>query len=384
MRKLLFILPCLLLIMSQSNQRQLGAISAVTNFFESPFEAIANAIAHRKFEKLSRETLSQDNAAIMAREVQCAPDGSPLPASALNDLLNIPHISCKCEPWGNCVKAACSCEILCPNNFHLFRRGMRTPNDLTTTENSLAFRNGVDDEPVEGRIRFTDGICWGHASVTQKFNRLGFFKPESQPPHSLTSTDPEERRRAIKFYRSIIDDIVNNKATDIPGFRNLLEFSDEPELSNYFHDKVAREWADRAMSWQGLGLAINDRPGTREKNEGIFAEVRRRLAMNQQPNLVYTLSGYRFFTHAALVSHESVINGKPVLCMRDNNYDEVMNAACKNYMTLDENGHIVNVSGPYGTPYVVGGLDIAFNDERDAVNQVKSLHKRCKREKGCR
>ncbi len=378
MKKIFLILPFMLLLMSQSNQRQLGAISAVTNFFESPFEAIANAIAHRKYEKFARETL----APAPFREIQCAPDGSPLPESALSDLMNIPHITCKCEPWGNCVKQACACDVLCPKNFNLFKRGMTSTRDLTTTEDSLAFRNGVDEGEVQGRIRFTDGICWGHASVTQKFNRLGFFKPEAQPPYSLTSTNPEERRRAISFYRSIINDIINNKATDIPGYRNLQEFSGDPEFSNYFHDKVAREWADRAMSWQGLSLAINDRPESREKNENLFAEVRRRLSMHQQPNLVYTLAGSRFFTHAALVSHESVVNGKPVLCMRDNNYEEVLNAACNHYMVMDDNGKIINVITPYA--YAVGGLSLAFNDERDAVNQVKALHKRCNREKGCR
>lgn len=368
--------------MSQSNQRQLGAITAVTNFFTSPFEAIANAIAHRKYEKYARDTLSQANTAALSREIQCAPDGSPLPASALRDLMSIPHISCKCEAWGNCVKQACPCDVLCPKNFHLFRRGMSSTRDLTTPENSLAFRNSVDEGSVEGRIRFTDGICWGHAAVTQKFNRLGFFKPDSLPPHRLDSTDPQERRRAIRFYRSIIDDIIDNKAKDIPGFRNLQEFSDDPELSNYFHDKVAREWADRAMSWQGLGLAVNDRPGAPEKNEQIFAEVRRRLSMNQQPNLVYTLADFKFNTHSALVSHEEVKDGKSVLCMRDNNYEEILNAACLNYMFLDENGRIMSME--MGHTYMVGGLDLAFNDERDAVNQVKSLHKRCKREKGCR
>jgi hypothetical protein len=371
--------------MSQSNQRELGAINAVTNFFESPFEGIANALAHRKYEKLTRETLSQQKTAVLSSEVKCSLDGAPLPPAALQDLLSIPHISCRCEAWGTCVKEACPCNILCPDNFHLFKRpDMESVQDLTTPENSLAFRNYVDDGPVPGRIRSTDGICWGHASVTQKFNRLAFFKPDSQPPYRLTSQDPGERRKAIKFYHHIIDDIVNNKASDIPGYKNLYEFSADPEFSNYFHDKVTREWADRAMSWQGLTLALKDKPEPRAKNEKIFAEARQRLAMNQQSNLVFTVKDARFFTHSLLVSHETQMNGVNVLCIRDNNEEETSNAACENYMYLNENGEIIYVFLHSIYQVTVGGIGFAFNDERDAVNQVKSLHKRCNREKGCR
>lgn len=383
MKHSLLLLPFLFLMMGQSNQRQLGVMNAIENFFESPFEAIANARARRDFQKVASETLSQENAAIISRVVQCDPSGTPLPESALSDLLNIPHISCQCEPWGSCVKEACPCNILCPDNFHIFRRkSMASVRELTNEEDSLAFRNYTDDGPVEGRIRSTDGVCWGHAALTQKFNRLAFFKPDSRPPYQLNSSNPDERKKAIRFYRKLIDDVVKNKATEIPGYPNLLAFSGDPEFSNYFHDKVTREWADRAMSWQGLRVAISDEARPRAHNEAVYAETKRRLNLNQQPNMIFTEQGSRFNTHASLVSHVGEIDGREVLCMRDNNYPESENAACLSYMYLNSSGQMVNVYRQREN--IVGAVDLAFNDERDAMKQKKSLYKKCTSEKGCR
>lgn len=382
MKRTIFLIPFLFLLMSQSNQRQLGVITAVENFFESPFEEFANARARSKYKKVAAETLAQESSAVASRIVQCDLNGAPLPASALNDLLNIPHTTCKCEPWGTCLKDACSCGILCPDNFHIFRRnGMTSVRSLTNPQDGLAFRNFFDPEPVEGRIRSTDGVCWGHAALTQRFNRLGFFRPEVRPPYRIYSTDPEERKKAIKFYKKIIDDVVNNKATEIPGYANLQAFSGDPEFSNYFHDKVTREWADRAMSWQGLRVAVASEPRTRTHNEIIFAEVKKRLSLNQQPNLIFTEKGRRFETHASLVSHEETKNGKQVLCMRDNNYLEADNAACISYMYINEQGQMVNVFRQ--KEQIVGAVELAFNDERDALKQMKSLRKKCAADKGC-
>lgn len=372
--------------MAQSNQQQLAVMNAVTNFFESPFEAIANANARRKFQKVASETLATENAVSPATTVQCDPSGAPLPESALSDLLNIPHISCQCEAWGTCVKEACACKVLCPDNFHIFRRnGMTSVQSLTNEDDSLAFRNYTDPEPVEGRIRSTNGICWGHAAVTQKFNRVAFFKPDSRPPYQINSSNPDERKKAIRFYKKLIDDVIDNKASEIPGYANLKAFSDDPEFSNYFKDKVTREWADRAMSWQGLRVAISDEPQPREHNERIFAEARRRLTLNQQPNLVFTEENRRFFTHASLISHEETINGKTVLCMRDNNYDESFNAICGSYVYVNPEGKLMH-SIQYGMARMertIAAVDLAFNDERDAMKQMKSLYKKCTSEKGC-
>jgi hypothetical protein len=144
------------------------------------------------------------------------------------------------------------------------------------------------------------------------------------------------------------------------------------------------EWADRAMSWQGLSLGLQTDPKTREQNEALFADVKKRLSLNQQPNIVFTHDEKKFNTHSLLVSQIGQRENREVLCLRDNNFMGKSNFPCLNYMYIGDDGNIVWKEADGDKHDKIGGIEIAFNDNRDAVKQVKSLHKKCQSDKNCR
>lgn len=370
-----FILPFLFLLMSQSNQRQLAVRTAAGNLLDAPFRGISTLIAQRRFESMARTT---ERSGVSGLEhVACFPEGNK--DNNIDGLLRIVQTTCGCGPWGDCTKEICACEKLCPNDFNIFKRTDPIQVSTLGLNNSLAFRNGS----IPSEIEETNGYCWGHSMVTSRFNRLGFFNSNQTPPFSLDSTDPVERGNALQFYRSIIDEIVANKPKDIPGFPDLYTFSSHPDLQPYIADKVARLWADKAMSIQGLNLAVQDQPKPRTHNERFIQDVKRRLSLNIQPTIVFTYSNVKFLTHATLVSETRMIAGQEVLCVRDNGLSEELNAACRNYIFMTEDGKLAyNVNSFYAS--VLGGIDIAFNDDRDALTQAKNLTERCKKDKDCR
>lgn len=169
------------------------------------------------------------------------------------------ELVCECDSWGSCSKDLCSCENLCPDNFNIFKgTPYEDTEEMTTPQHSLAFRNLDTPSTIDS----TQGYCWGHARVNSQFNRLAFFEPGKSAPHDLASPNEEEQRKAIEYYKELIDKVTSNKAVTIPGFQSLNEFSDHPALQSYLGDKVAKTWASHAMSWQGLSVGLST-----EKNQ---------------------------------------------------------------------------------------------------------------------
>lgn len=79
------------------------------------------------------------------------------------------------------------------------------PRSLENAENQLAFRN-------EGGLR-NGGVCWWHSRFTRAATYLAYYSPDKAIP---------SRAEAKK----IISDLARQKTiVEIPGFRNLYEFS---------------------------------------------------------------------------------------------------------------------------------------------------------------
>jgi hypothetical protein len=356
----------------------MGAGKAVKNLVTSPYQGIKQAVTDHQYDNIEEATIDQKKNGPKYYDVRCkrssAKAGSDLGIFAdLQD--HIREQVCSCRPWGTCTTQECACEKLCPDNFDIFQRQEIEKNTLT--ENSLAFRNtrGIADN-----YEMTQGFCWGHASVTSKFNRLAFFKGDKKPPYDLNSPNSAIQDKAVKYYKDLIDKVVNNETVDIPGFKNLNELSDHPSFDGYLGDKVAESWGDRAMSFQGAGVALKSGAQSKKANKKFFNDVKKKIDLNQQPQIVFTKGGAKFMTHAVLVSHyKEDSNGNLTLCVRDNNYSPYSNHKCSNRMYLKPDGSV-----QYNRWGSIGGISVAHNDNGDALEQFKALKERCGKEKGCK
>ncbi len=364
------------------------------NLVTLPYDSIKKHFSEKEYDRVEEKSLSLSTLEKSSYQLSLC-DTSPeqslpdLPLNQLEDLSqNTRDLVCSCKPWGDCEKGLCSCKKLCPDNFEIFKKPPFENNirELTSYSHSLSFRNS--GAMKASSIRGTSGYCWGHASVTSKFNRLAFFDPSDDSLKRQLESAPDslQRKYAIQEYKKIVDAIVDNKVKTIPGFSNLYELSRHPDLQTYIADKVAKSWANRAMSLQGMFTALKDSPMKRDESEALFQEVQNKIDTNQQPQIVFTDKDEKFKTHAVLVSHIEESDGMKKLCIRDNNESPFRNEFCENYMYISEEGSIVynddlNPSNRYWGE--LGSVKLAHNDDSDAIEQFHSLREHCADQKDC-
>lgn len=379
MRTLIKIALLLLIVLSTAsckNQNTLGAVTAVKNLFKTPFTAISNGISNSQYNSIS----DRDNKKESIPSECWVKRKTPI--ENLSDIEKIANAVrgnvCSCVPWGSCTTLECPCSRMCPNNFDIFKRpGIKSTGQLSFRENSLPFRNGGGGSSITA----TQGFCWGHASVTSKFNRLAFFKENKKPKHSLTPSTFEKYKKGLDYYKGLVDKIIDNEPVEIPGFKNLNDFASEPGIQEYIADQVAESWADRAMSFSGLGVAMQSKPASKKDNEKFFSDVMKKVDQNQQPQIVFTSKGAKFATHAVLVSHyEKRRDGSTKICIRDNNIRRKKGPAldCSDYMVMSKDGSVY-----YNRWGDLGGLTVAFNENPDSLDQFNNLKEKCDKDKGC-
>ncbi len=380
MKFIFFIIP--LFVLTSCEQTGLGVTSAIKNVALSPITAVGNIFSDKEYKKNKEATKKQSEESEEEGLKQFCLDqnNKPLPMNEVDQLLglkkNIRQSACKCVSWGNCPAEICSCNILCPEGFAIFKHPAEmTSKNLSQEKNGLAFRN----DSIPSKHQQTQGYCWGHARMTSQFNRLAFFKPKNKPPFNLNSSNLNEQNKAIEFYKVLIDKVSKNEAVDIPGFPDLMSLSEHPAFQSYIGDKVAKSWADNAMSWQALSSGLGSAKLSNEKYRKAFSDIRERIDMNMQPTIVFTSRDSKFFTHAVLVSHyEELQDGSVKLCLRDNNNSELNASDCTDSMTIDpEKGLIYSDWGE------IGSITVAHNENSDANAQASSLKEKCKKENKC-
>lgn len=362
-------------------QSRLAVLNAVKNFLTTPFRSAKKIISNIQYNKLKSQ--STDEVDSDGNLSYCIDNNDqPLTLEQAREYGQLASAFrkqvCACKAWGDCAKSICPCEMLCPETLKILTRPpTKTSKDLSKEEEGLAFRNGY----TTGKYDETHGYCWGHARVTSQFNRLAFFEPDTKPDHDINSDDPREQNKAIRDYKKAIDQIVKNKPAKITGFKNLKEFSDHPALQSYLSDKIAKSWANNAMTFQGLGVSMQAFKRSDKYYEKVFNNIKERLDLNLQPTIVFTMRGAPFFTHAALVSHyETLSDGRLKLCIRDNNRPETKAITCEDNIIIDEEKGATYSSGWWGE---LGGLSIASNDIPDTLAQTKSLSRKCQKDKKC-
>lgn len=352
------------------DQNGLAVGSAVKNLVTAPIsglKALGNAISGNTYSNYSKETDE------LRAEVpnSCADRQEPeqgIFAKIRDTMRGVRDQACTCRPWGTCPPSNCDCKALCPDSFDIF--SIHKDRNQGDQEHELAFSN------TPGAFKnhaMTQGYCWGHASITAKFNRLGFFDPSKKPRAPQSS--PEWR----EFYKKVIDSIASNEVTDIPGFENLYEFSQHPTIQELLADRVASEWADKAMNVSALGIAMDSGQMAPDAASALVKDLKKRVSLYQSPQIVFTMRDRKFATHATLISEvQDVGRGVSRICLRDNNNSAGSRGGCHNYLEVRPSGEIR--SSMYGQ---IGGVAVGGNENADTIEQLKSLRGRCKKIKGC-
>jgi hypothetical protein len=263
-------------------------------------------------------------------------DGCQVPdksSSLIPTISKIKDKMCTCQTWGTCDALSCSCKTLCPDNFSILNRAGTAKDESEAS--SLSFTNG--DQAFYNKDPNYAGYCWGHAVVTQRFNRLAKF--DSTSSKLFQGRENDEKRR--DYYKSVIKKVNNNEPIDIAGYKNLNDFSSNPEVRELLQESVKDNWAENAMTVQGLKMiATSETQGTDFYNS-LFDDIEYRLNNFQQPTIVFNEKGNAVYSHAVLVSsYGKNDKGERFLCLRDNNHvaSETMN--CRKKMILKNDGTI--------------------------------------------
>ncbi len=169
-------LLCALGVATSCNQNGLGVVTAARNFITSPIRAINGAISDNRYREIAGASGGGSVVTLDESRLCREANGGVMDIDPYEGLMRATRDNiCTCRAWGTCRKNLCSCEELCPSGFDIFRKPPlnNSTEDLSSREHSLSFRNMESMRLAD--IEGTQGYCWGHASLTSKFNRLGFF-----------------------------------------------------------------------------------------------------------------------------------------------------------------------------------------------------------------
>lgn len=374
MKKSLLVISFLALLLVACDQTGLGVGAAFKNLISLPVQGaqkIANSISGKTYEAYKERTtqgLNRDGSSCFDSQ-----QGSGS-SSQFNQLS---RIACQCKAWATCLKELCSCNVMCPENFNIFNR---PDYSLEPTEaNSLSF---VNSSSAFKNNKMTQGYCWGHAAITQRFNRLGFFDSAAQPVENGRVLDEGNDPQTWKeYYSKLIDKIADNEAAEIPGFANLGEFSRHPVIQEMLADKVAKTWADNAMSFNGLSAGLDTAGMTLDKSDLLFKNLKERVTNHQSPQLIITSKEQKFMTHVFLVSDVQEVNGEKRICLNDNNYPVRMNKKCNTYIRVTKDGRMLYPE--WGSLGELGTVQVTKNEDTDTVKQVDALVKHCRGQRSC-
>ncbi|MFT6603998.1 MAG: hypothetical protein ACJARO_001512, partial [Bacteriovoracaceae bacterium] len=325
--KYLFILLTLILI---SCQTWIATKNLATNIITAPISWMKsgyNAITGNTYDSYVKET---DEKKEGSSDLKLSSDclykvgGKMITEDAFNglseDLKKVAEKVCSCKSWGDCPPSeTCSCDTLCPDDLTIFDHPDNKSFDASE-DNCLAFRNdpyadAYSDNPM------TAGYCWGHASMTSKFNRLGFFRPNQEVPCVKEKTCEEGDERWLGYFEKVIYDIKHNIPREIPSFSNLREFSSSyPSLELALGNAVANEWGEKSMTRQGVGQILRGgKSMSSKKIDKLFERVSTNERFKLNTQLLFSPKDNGLAAHVVLATKAYVENGVRIICIRDSN-----------------------------------------------------------------
>ena len=147
-----------------------------------------------------------------------------------------------------------------------------------------------DEEGFEDIVNIEFGMCAGFTLLLRKMNMLAFYDPENLEMQSVPDRI-KKPKEWLKFMHSKVDDIVDLHMAIIPSFKNLKEFSSDPEIGHYLRTKILHEWKTANVNlFQGtqaiLGATKQSLSETERAKTYTYLESRLNLGYNPTVYLV--------------------------------------------------------------------------------------------------
>lgn len=372
MKKIILILFLATAFSGCDSQIGSGIQAAIGNLFTG--NMFSHSASDEAYQKM-KDTIIKDEGVSLETQKSCEKTKVEpiIPNKDKKDLSSIKNLLCTCAAWGTCDKQSCSCDTLCPKGFDILTMNKNVLDD--SASNSLAFANG--DFSFYKKYSNYRGFCWGHAVVTQRFNRLASFKPNENKKFMGSGNDQSR----IREYKSIIKKLNNNEPVDIPGFNNLHDFSSDPEVKEILQDTLKDVWAQNAMSSQGLSIVASGEPQGAKHYNDLFDDIEFRLKHHQSPTIIFNQQKSSSYAHSVLVNgYGKTSDGRRYICLRDNNYYPEQNQHCGSQMILENDGTVSY--GPW-EPAKIGKVELSYTENSNTLEQMKNLSTKCENEKNC-
>ncbi len=133
-------------------------------------------------------------------------------------------------------------------------------------------------------LKILYGLCMGFTTGLRKFHYFAYFKPEMKAPFDKET----EKQKWLTFYQGLVDKVMRDEVTIIPGFKDLYELADK-ELRVYIQRHLADQWAINNLSIKGAIYLTSYFKGPEDKKE--VSELRQEmisyLEKNFEPRVIW-------------------------------------------------------------------------------------------------
>ena len=231
------------------------------------------------------------------------------------------------------------------------------------------------------------GYCWGYSTMDRYFTVLAFFDKDVTENEHVPAY--ENKAAWLSYYKGKVDRVLRGKATLIPGFANLREFTLVPEIELYMKLKAMNLWADRALRFSSLPIFKNStEPMNALKRSALLTMLKEKIARGELPKILFTSSESAVFlggstdVHSVLVTGvEENGDGSGRIYIWDINFYTETLATDPKFIEIRGNGemHYAPWHDP-GEPNVgtqLGEVQLAPEDREETVQMLRSLKKFC-------
>jgi hypothetical protein len=260
---------------------------------------------------------------------------------------------------------------------------LKTNEHIPNPDHYLSFTNTPDDFADTSRKDF--GFCWGFSATLDDFHNLAFFDLENITGQNVPEVGTIEWKR---FYKKIINEISKyQRATIVPGFKNLREFAEHPAFKNYFKKKVALKWSKLALKIPNVShLLLDGRPMKKRQIERLIERIDRKLLTSQSPRIIFSAYKHASWSHVLNVYKKEIMpdqtirlyvyetNYKPENVKKDSQYFEIRPNLEIHYPPMLE-GRLKQSR--------VGKMSFAHEENKDANRYTKQMTMFCREISKC-
>lgn len=128
---------------------------------------------------------------------------------------------------------------LLKNKIESNYKGKKIKAPLSLEDNFLKFGYKSEENLYESWdfVATTYGYCHGMTMVTRQMIYYATFNPKIK----LKVTYKQDPKRWLDFYEDVVDKIMRGIPQEIPGYKNLADFSSSP-IQGYLQRHVADQW----------------------------------------------------------------------------------------------------------------------------------------------